>query len=178
MEVLNADITAWDYHTKEINFIFWSYSWLWLIHTVDLVIFWFLSVVCLALVDCSDLSDLSSVVGSDIVSDVSTASSSTFSSSFHCFISSSTLPAVLPLVTPCYINNSQMHMVSLRVSMSIGGSCLTEPGKYTGKPLIALPNWHNGLIYPLFWDNNQTKELCYQYQWGDNCSHYKWQYEL
>ena len=113
---------------KKWTLFFWSYSWLWLIHTVDLVIFWFLSVVCLALVDCSDLSDFSSVVGSDIVSDVSTASSSTFSSSFHCFISSSTLPAVLPLVTPCYINKHIMTSVRAGNSLVIGHNMYMKQG--------------------------------------------------
>ena len=33
--------------------------------------------------------------------------------------------------------------------MSISGSCLPEPGKYPGKPLIALPGQPGGQIYRL-----------------------------
>ena len=59
--------------------------------------------------------------------------------------------------------------------MSIFGSCLPEPGKCCGKPLIALPDQSNGsTIYRLL-VGLQREELSHRCRWEDNCSHLKWQ---
>ena len=69
------------------------------------------------------------------------------------------------------IRANQTCMIK-RISTSLFGSCLPEPGKFPGKPLIALPDHPNGPIYRLL-VGMQSKELSHWCRWEDNCSHYK-----